>query len=57
MFASMYRSTQFCMQGSSERSSLPAEIFEVTHLRKHMSVKLCTYSTLASTSNNGVRAR
>jgi hypothetical protein len=32
MLASMYRSTQFCMHGSSLRSSFPADIFEVTHL-------------------------
>jgi hypothetical protein len=39
LFASMKRSTQFAMQGSSYLSSLGEEIFEVMHLRKHMSVK------------------
>ena len=32
MLASMNLSTQFCMQGSSDRSSLLEEIVEVTHL-------------------------
>lgn len=32
IFASIYRSTQFCMHGSSLRSSLPEEIFDVMHL-------------------------
>jgi hypothetical protein len=39
LFASMNRSTQFCMHGSSYLSSLPPEILEVIHLRKHMSVR------------------
>lgn len=42
LLASIYRSTQFIMHGSSERSSLPEEIFEVTHLRKQVSVRLWT---------------
>lgn len=40
MFASMKRSTQFCMHGSSVLSSLPAVILLVTHLRKQTSVRL-----------------
>lgn len=40
LFASRKRSTQFCMHGSSLRSSLPEEILLVMHLRKQMSVKV-----------------
>lgn len=39
MFASMNLSTQFCMHGSSDRSSLPEDILPVMHLRKQMSVR------------------
>lgn len=39
LFASMKRSTQLRMHGSSLRSSAPEEIREVTHLRKHVSVR------------------
>jgi hypothetical protein len=38
-FASMKRSTQFCIQGSSLLSSLPDEILPVMHLRKQVSVR------------------
>lgn len=38
-FASMKRSTQFCMQGSSLLSSFPDEILPVMHLRKQVSVR------------------
>jgi hypothetical protein len=38
-FASMKRSTQFCIQGSSLLSSLPEEILPVMHLRKQVSVR------------------
>lgn len=41
LLASINRSTQFCMHGSSYLSSLPPEIFDVMHLRKHMSVREC----------------
>jgi hypothetical protein len=36
MLASIYRSTQFFMHGSSLRSSWPEEMLEVMHLRKHL---------------------
>lgn len=39
LFASMNRSTQFCMQGSSYLSSLPDEILEAIHFLKHISVR------------------
>jgi len=39
-FASIKRSTQFCMHGSSYLSNFPEVIFEVMHLRKQRSVRV-----------------
>ena len=38
VFASIKRSTQFCMHGSSYLSNFPCLMVEVMHLRKQMSV-------------------
>lgn len=42
MLASNHRSTQFCAQLSSFRSSFPLRIVPVTHFLKQVLVKECT---------------
>lgn len=44
MLASKKRSTQFIMQGSSLRSSLPEEILEVMHLQPSDLDRLRTFA-------------
>lgn len=46
LFASMNRSTQFCIQDCSFRSSAPAEILLVTHFRKHLVVPSALFQSL-----------